>query len=69
MLPSHQNCYIHNSFRENVAQKFGLLFGNFKEIAQSKQTPKERKFAQSGHPGSKIEFRRRVYRVVDLKNI
>jgi hypothetical protein len=46
---------------QKVAQNFCATSVIFKNIAQSKQSPKGRKFAQSGHP---------VWdRCYDLKNI
>jgi hypothetical protein len=40
---------LHNSYRK-VAQLFGLRLIFHKKTTQSKQSPKRRKFAQSGHP-------------------
>jgi hypothetical protein len=49
-----QNQYLHNFYRGKiVATKFGLCMYscNFRENFQSKQSPKMRKVAQSGHTG------------------
>jgi hypothetical protein len=47
---------LHNLNRvKKLSQNVGC-FGNFQKTAQSKQSPKGRKFAQSGHPESKELF-------------